>query len=164
MASSSKKENVFREAGFVRNKRAFAIRSAYGSRSRVHPHIEGGESMTKQEFKDECNVNNIVAKHKATGLLTHLNAGTPQFGDFSEVHDFMSAQNALISATDAFNSLPAKARKEFDNDPHLFLEFVKKGDYKEMERLGLIKLKEVPPIEGTPPSPPQAQPPKPKGD
>ena len=34
----------------------------------------GGPSRTKQAFKEECDVNNILRKYEKTGLITHVAA------------------------------------------------------------------------------------------
>lgn len=44
-------------------------------------------SLTKQSFKDECDINQIVAKFEKTGLVNHLARGVPQFADVSEMGD-----------------------------------------------------------------------------
>lgn len=96
-------------------------------------------TMAQQHFKDECDVNNILRKYEATGLVTHLANGTPSYGDFSSVLDFQQAQNLLIEAQDAFDALPASLRKRFDNDPAVMLEFIENPDNREeAERLGLV--------------------------
>ena len=40
-----------------------------------------GESMTQQQFQAECDVNNILAKYKRTGMLTHIQKHEGNFGD-----------------------------------------------------------------------------------
>ena len=53
------------------------------------PHPKGkfatpteGESMTQQQFQAECDVNNILAKYKKTGQISHLAKHNGNFGDF----------------------------------------------------------------------------------
>lgn len=96
-------------------------------------------TLTQQHFKDECDVNNILRKYEATGLVTHVANGTPSYGDFSSVLEFQQAQNILIEAQDAFDALPASLRKRFDNDPAVMLEFIENPDNREeAEKLGLL--------------------------
>lgn len=96
-------------------------------------------TLAQQHFKDECDVNNILRKYEATGLVTHVANGTPSYGDFSSVLEFQQAQNILIEAQDAFDSLPASLRKRFDNDPAVMLEFIENPDNREeAEKLGLL--------------------------
>ena len=96
-------------------------------------------TLAQQHFKDECDVNNILRKYEATGLVTHVANGTPSYGDFSSVLEFQQAQNILIEAQDAFDALPASLRKRFDNDPAVMLEFIENPDNREeAEKLGLV--------------------------
>lgn len=96
-------------------------------------------TLAQQHFKDECDVNNILRKYEATGLVTHVANGTPSYGDFSSVLEFQQAQNILIEAQDAFDALPASLRKRFDNDPAFMLEFIENPDNREeAEKLGLL--------------------------
>ena len=80
-------------------------------------------SMTQQHFKDETMIDNILQKYAETGFLT--DPFTPkrpiQFGDFSNVSDFQTAQNAIALATEYFESLPANVRASFNNSPQEFL-------------------------------------------
>ena len=52
-------------------------------------------SMTQQHFKDDTMIDNILQKYAETGFLT--DPFTPkrpiQFGDFSDVKDFQTAQD-----------------------------------------------------------------------
>lgn len=94
-------------------------------------------SMTQQQFKEECDVNSIMDKYRITGTVpTRLNA---QYGDFSEVSDYLSAQNTILSAQEQFDSLPSNIRKEFDNSPAKMLEFIHNPNNRERAiEIGLI--------------------------
>lgn len=100
-------------------------------------------SLTQQQFKEECDINNIIARYETTGLLTDpLHPGTrqPMFGDFSNVMDYQAAQNIVVRANEAFEALPAKLRDRFDNDPALMLEFLQdENNREEAVKLGLVK-------------------------
>lgn len=43
---------------------------------------ENGKSLTKSEFKNECDINLIVKRFDKTGLITHVSNMSPIFGDF----------------------------------------------------------------------------------
>ncbi|AXH74590.1 MAG: internal scaffolding protein [Microviridae sp.] len=106
---------------------------------RKTPIIFTEPSLTKQAFKDECDVNNILKKYNKTQLLTHINKQKGQYGDFSNVADYHSALNAVQSAQESFLGLPASVRQKFMNDPSQFMAFV--NDSKNMDEaisLGLI--------------------------
>lgn len=99
-------------------------------------------SLTQQQFKEECDINNIIARYETTGLLTDpLHPGTriPQFGDFSNVPDYLHAQTIIARTREAFEALPSKIRDRFDNDPALMLEFLQdESNREEAVKLGLV--------------------------
>lgn len=96
-----------------------------------------GTSMTKQIFKDECNINNIMAKFERTGAIDHYAKYAPHYGDATNV-DLQDALNTVISAQEMFDELPATLRKRFSNDPGEFLDFVQNPEnQEEMYELGL---------------------------
>lgn len=112
----------------------------------------GTETRTKQADKDLTNVNRIMAKYRATGILQHMNPRTPDYGDFSNVGDYFTALNKVNAAQDAFADLPAKVRDHVDHDAGKFLELIfdesRRG---ELEELGLIEPSSVPAVEAEPP-------------
>lgn len=106
------------------------------------------ESRTQQQFKSECDINNILKKYQQTSLLTHVNRSEGKYGDFTNVTDYQTALDKLMSAQDTFNSLPSSIRKRFQNDPALLIEFVNDDKNRnEAIELGLIEKKvEMPTI------------------
>lgn len=100
------------------------------------------ESMTKQSFVDDCDINTIMRRYEATGAFPdHMNqrAGRGQFGDFSAVADFQSALNTVIEAEAMFADLPARVRDRFGNDPEQLLRFVQDDKNRdEAIELGLV--------------------------
>ena len=110
-------------------------------------------SRTKQSFRDECDINNILRKFNVTGQLP---AGSvqPQYGDFSGITDYQSALNAVMEAQDSFLALPAKIRSRFDNDPALFVEFASdEANKDEMKALGLLREETVQAVVKSPSEP-----------
>lgn len=105
-------------------------------------------SMTKQSFKDECDINNIMRRYEATGVVQHLAAGSPQFGDFMSHMDFQASMNAVIEAENMFAALPARIRDRFGNDPAQLLEFL--GNEKNKEEAIALGLVNPPPVEPAP--------------
>ena len=89
-------------------------------------------SCTLQEFKDEADINNLVARYKQTGAfydaLAARNQGAlprvPLFEDVSEIPDFAAAQEIINQGKDAFAALPPSIKSAFSNSPDLFLAFV----------------------------------------
>ena len=97
----------------------------------------GDESVTQQCFKDECDINILLAKFAVTGQLPD-NVRVPQFVDFEETFDFQSSMNVIRAAEEAFNAMPAEVRDRFQNDPGRFLEFANDAsNYDEALKMGL---------------------------
>lgn len=104
------------------------------------------EGLVQQHMRDECDINIIMAKYKATGELTHVREGAAQFGDFSAVLDYQEAANRIIEADALFMELPASVRDRFTNDPGKFLDFATNPDnLEEMRSMGLAPPAPLPP-------------------
>ena len=88
------------------------------------------DGRTKQSFKDETDVNNIIAKHARMGTLSHLEQFGGQYGDFGDF-DFQEAQNQIARANSMFEELPSAVRNQFANSPEKFLEYVNDPDNKD---------------------------------
>lgn len=135
------------------------IRTAY-TRTRVTfdqsiPDPITGEvqtSMTKQSFAAETDINNILRKFAKTGLIEHVKNHSG-YADMPDPIDYQQAIQLTIDAQIAFDDLPAKVRREFDNDPFEFLSFIENPD--NVERMGELGLLE--PSENE--QPPEAEPP-----
>lgn len=103
-------------------------------------------SQTLQSFKDDADINCIIARYENTGVLVDPSvpvSRTPSYGDYSDLPSYQEAQNVIIAANSAFNSLSSKIRERFGNDPAAFFDFVrnlKEGgeDYDEAIALGII--------------------------
>lgn len=107
---------------------------------RLHPLVFTKPSRTKQSFRDECDINTIMKKYAATGLVSHVKKYGGQYGDFTEFGDYQESLNIIIDAQSMFMSLPAKLRSRFSNDPAVFLDFVgNPSNRDEMVSLGLVK-------------------------
>lgn len=81
-------------------------------------------SLTQQHFKDECDINHIVATYQETGIMPQ-GERQPLFGDFAGIPtSFQESQNLFKEAQDKFYSLPSDLRKMLDNSPQKLLEFM----------------------------------------
>lgn len=105
----------------------------------------GEETRTKQQFKEECDINTIVRRFGITGELpTDVRAPLPS--DFIDVVDYQSALNQLIAAESAFMQYPADIRARFQNDPGRFLDFINDPKNKEeTKKWGLLRPETPPP-------------------
>lgn len=101
-------------------------------------HFEGS-GLTKQSFKDECDINKIMAKFQKTGAINHYAKYAPQYGVITQ-EDLQDALNVVADAETMFEELPAKLREKFQNDAGQFLEFVQNpNNLEEMRELGLAQ-------------------------
>lgn len=100
-------------------------------------------SLAQQNFKDDADINVLLERFKVTGIMPE-GVSIPTYGDFSNVVDFRSAQDAVLKAKNAFMDVPAEVRKRFDNDPQKFLEFCSdRANLPELRKLGLAPPEEV---------------------
>lgn len=104
------------------------MRSLYVEHDPVDLDCSCEPSLTRQEFAEECDINNIMDKYKTTGALTHINSQSPRYFDFSEAPDFASALTLLKDAEEAFLRVPSKVRAEFDNDPVKFVAYAEDAE------------------------------------
>lgn len=133
------------------------IRSAFTQKERVQL-ANTKPSRTKQQFKDECDINTIINRFLRTGHIETLQRLEPRYGDVTGI-EYQSAMQTVAEARTLFNELPAKIRSRFDNEPALFLDFVQNDANKEEAiKLGLIKA-EVKVAEAAAP-PPKGESPK----
>lgn len=102
------------------------------------------KSLTVQADKDRCCVNNILSKFRQTGLMDHVREHEGRYGDFTTADDFQEAMTIVAHAQQSFDLLPSEIRKEFDNDPREFLDFVHNPENEEkLVAMGLAKAKVV---------------------
>lgn len=101
-------------------------------------------TLAQQQFREEADINTILERFGRTGEVI-APARLPQYGDFVDVTDYHSAMNAIIQAQDSFDSLPAKLRARFDNDPGKFVEFcLDDNNRQEAIALGLVQAESMP--------------------
>lgn len=82
-----------------------------------------GESLTKQAFKEESDINNVVNRFVQTGDLPTLNDAEPNYG-YAPSYDFREAMEVVQNMQENFEEIPAEIRAKFGHNPAKFLEFV----------------------------------------
>lgn len=95
---------------------------------------------TQQQFKSECDMNNIVRDAQRGVQPRFLNPSIPQFGDFSDVPDLATAFNLIQDAHEAFMNLPAPLRAELGNDPSRINELTRD----QAQRFNLLQAPQTP--------------------
>lgn len=119
------------------------FRSRYAPRQRVVITFSG-TGRTKQEFKEECDINNIMRKYLHTGQVDHLSTRVARFEDVTGI-DFQSAQNMIVEAKELFLELPSDVRSRFGNDPSRLLDFVHDPrNAQEAVKLGFLDAEKLP--------------------
>lgn len=124
-------------------------------------------TRTKQEFKDQCDINNILKQFKLTGQIQHINkqASMGRFEDLPDEVDFQTSLNTIRDAERAFEALPSKVRERFGNEATKFLAFLADPENRdEAQRLGLLKKPEADPVSPPPPPTPPKDPVAPPSD
>jgi phage internal scaffolding protein len=113
-------------------------------------------SLAQQQFKDECDINNILRQFNITGQLPNAPL-SPRYGDFTGISDYKTALDRVIAADEEFMNLPADLRARFDNDAANLIEFLNNEENRaEAEKLGLTEPKQdfiAPAVEEQTPTP-----------
>lgn len=122
---------------------SISIRKPYGKRTRVGI-SEFSPSLTQQQFRDECNINNILEKYQKTGAIAHANNHAANYG-FASSLDFRESMEIVTQAQEMFQDLPSSIRNKFGNSPEAFLDFAQNPENaSEMVSLGLAEKKDTP--------------------
>jgi len=109
-------------------------------------------TLTKQEFTESCDPNYVIERH-LMGIDVPASARQPFYGDFTGVPDYHTALNLVTEANNAFNSLDARIRTRFNNDPGEFLEFVNNpANENALIEMGFALPRETPPTPAPQPS------------
>ena len=113
-------------------------------------------SLAQQQFKDECDINNILRQFNISGELPNAPV-SPRYGDFTGISDYKTALDRVIAADEEFMNLPATIRARFENEPANLIEFLDNEENRlEAEKLGLVAPKEqfnAPAVEESTPTP-----------
>jgi hypothetical protein len=88
-----------------------------------HPEKDYSDGLTKQSFKDECNINKLLQRAQRSGTLSHLEKFEGMYGEMADF-DMLEAQIRLRRGQEAFDRLPSEIRREFNQSPAEFFRFV----------------------------------------
>lgn len=120
------------------------IRSAYNYSTDVASVYSGlvcpEPTLTQQHQAKETDINYIVQQFGVTGQLPQ-SLNMPTYADFDAVFDYQTAMNAIIQANQEFMTLPAEVRKQFNNSPAEFLDFIDNNpDPQKLVDLGIAEI------------------------
>jgi hypothetical protein len=97
-------------------------------------------TRAQQHHREECDINVILERFGKTGQMP-VNVISGTYGDFSGVHDYHTALNAIIASESEFAALPATIRNRFANDPANLVQFLDNPNNRaEAEKLGLVAI------------------------
>lgn len=82
---------------------------------------EGGAD---QSHRDLVDINSVIARFRATGMLDHVSRRQPLYADVSDAADLHTQLNRVRLAEARFAALPARVRSVANNDPVQFLEML----------------------------------------
>ncbi len=91
-----------------------------------------GPGRTKQSYKNETDINKIMARADKAGTISHLQKFEGVYGDFSDT-DFHGMTQKLTQGREIFDELPAELRQEFGQSPAAFFAYV--NDPKNVDNL-----------------------------
>lgn len=111
-------------------------------------------TITKQAFKEECDINNIVERARnGQDISGSLNARVAKYGDFTNIPDFRGALDLVQRAESMFMELEAPLRERFANDPAVMLDFLNNpANRDEAVKLGLLTPKKADSVVSNPPA------------
>lgn len=121
------------------------------------------KSLTEQSHKDSCDIRLIMRKAEKTGVIAHNAKYAGQYGDFVSIPDYHGAQNIVAEAKSMFDTVPARIRAKFDNDPAKFLSYMTNPKHRDaIIELGLdvshLPIPAAPPAAPAAPAVPAATP------
>lgn len=147
------------------NPRRIEVLAAVDHDEKGQPMYKDGQSMTRQEFASECDINGIMARYEKVGGHLGMPNREPIYLDLtSQPADLMDAMETMRAAEYAFMTLPAEVRKEFDNDAMRFVEYASDGaNIDRLRQWGLAEpapaeppVQKVEIVNPAPPPPPKA--------
>ncbi len=81
------------------------------------------DGRTKQAFKNETDIQKIMARADKAGTISHLKKFEGVYADFSDF-DFFEQTQKLTRGREIFDELPAELRSEFNQSPEQFFAYV----------------------------------------
>lgn len=106
-----------------------------------------GESRTQQHFKDQVDINRILAKYRKTGVIEHVKRAQERYGDFAELAEYGMNLDKVAKAQQAFEMLPATLRNKFNNSiPGFFTYIMDEANFDDCVKMGIYEA----PKAGTP--------------
>jgi len=107
-------------------------------RRKVTVQFNEEDFLTEQHHRDTVNIHSILKRFEITGIMDHVNQYEGQYVEMLDPPDYHEAQNKIAMIDDMFMTLPASLRREFENDPGKFVEYMNNPDnYEDIIEKGL---------------------------
>ena len=84
-------------------------------------------TLTVQDQHDSTEINRILDRFQRTGLIEHVNKNQAQYGEFSQ-YSYHENLNMIHTIQESFDELPSQVRKQFENDPQKWIEYLGNPD------------------------------------
>ena len=86
--------------------------------------INDGVDKCQQQFKNECDINYVVAHNSAEGvaIVCERNQRVSQYGECDMFKSALEHADQFARTKEYFENMPSDVRKQFGNDFSLFLE------------------------------------------
>lgn len=109
--------------------------------------MSADDGRTQQHFAKEVNINNILAKYRKTGIITHVQRTQERYGPLQDLAEFAVNLDKVEKAKQSFEMLPAELRNKFNNSIPGFFDFITKEENRsQCEAWGILNKKEPTPV------------------
>jgi hypothetical protein len=141
--------------------RTALIANSWLTSPRVDNQNTVGETLCQREHASECDINVQIKRFQSLGISPFQPFDQRHVADLTELAgDLIQANNVIVAARDAFDSLDDRIKQRFSGSPALFLDFMSNlpNNFDEAVSLGLITERPVvpSPVAGKAPKGPAA--------
>lgn len=105
---------------------------------REKPTVTCGPTLTEQHHKKDCDIHHIMKRFEETGIVNHVAKVQGRYENFLDAPNYQEAQNLIAEANSMFETVPARIRAKFANDPGQYVSFMTDpANIAEIQELGL---------------------------
>ena len=95
-------------------------------------------TLTEASHGPKTRISNILKQFEQTGLVQHINTHKGIYADYTDAPNYEEAMMQIAEANSMFESVPARIRAEFNNNPGEFIDFMSDPENRDaIEALGL---------------------------
>ena len=108
-------------------------------------------SLTKQSFRTEVDINQIIKRYDRDGIIATVETAAGHFIDTTGIPSYREALDTMLQIEGEFAQLPARVRAEYDNDPALWADMIRTADRATLNEFVEHVVDSVRPADRTPP-------------